>query len=74
MIVCLGRIAAKAIIQENFKITEQHGQWFQRGGVQMTAIYHPSALLRDEGKRPETFVDLKKIQAKIREICTHTPC
>ena len=38
----------------------------------MTAIYHPSALLRDEGKRPETFVDLKKIQAKIREVCTHT--
>ena len=74
IIICLGRIAAKAIIQENFKITEQHGQWFQRGGVQMTAIYHPSALLRDEGKRPETFVDLKKIQAKIREICTHTPC
>lgn len=74
MIVCLGRIAAKAIIQENFKITEQHGQWFERRGVQMTAIYHPSALLRDEGKRPETFVDLKGIQAKIREICTHTPC
>ena len=72
IIVCLGRIAAKAIIQEDFKITEQHGQWFERGGVQLTAIYHPSALLRDEGKRPETFVDLKAIQAKVREVCTHT--
>lgn len=47
---------------------------FQRGGVQMTAIYHPSALLRDVEKRPETFVDLKAIQAKVREICTHTDC
>ena len=46
----------------------------QRGGVQMTAIYHPSALLRDVEKRPETFVDLKAIQAKVREICTHTDC
>ena len=50
----------------------EHGQWFQRNGVQMTAIYHPSALLRDVSKRPETFQDLKSIQAKIRELCPHT--
>ena len=74
LIVCLGRIAAKAIIKEDFKITAEHGKWFQRGGVQMTAIYHPSALLRDVEKRPETFVDLKSIQAKVRELCQHTEC
>ena len=72
IIVCLGRIAAKAIIREDFKITSEHGQWFSRGGVQMTAIYHPAALLRDVHKRPETFEDLKAIQAKIRELCDHT--
>ena len=72
LIVCLGRIAAKAIIKEDFKITVEHGQWFSRGGVQMTAIYHPAALLRDESKRPETFQDLKAIQAKVRELCSHT--
>lgn len=72
IIVCLGRIAAKAIIKEDFKITLEHGQWFERGGVQMTAIYHPAALLRDERKRPETFEDLKEIQEKIRELCEHT--
>lgn len=72
MIVCLGRIAAKAIIKEDFKITSEHGQWFARGGVQMTAIYHPAALLRDVNKRPETFEDLKSIQAKVRELCEHT--
>lgn len=74
IIVCLGRIAAKAIIKEDFKITQEHGQWFQRGGVQMTAIYHPAALLRDEQKRPETFLDLKSIQAKVRELCEYTEC
>ena len=68
VIVCLGRIAAKAIIQEDFRISSQHGQWFTRNGVQMTAIYHPSALLRDVSKRPETFEDLKAIQAKLREL------
>ena len=72
MIVCLGRIAAKAIIKEDFRITAAHGQWFERRGVHMTAIYHPSALLRDLSKRPETFSDLKSIQAKIREVCSHT--
>ena len=72
IIVCLGRIAAKAIIKEDFKITSEHGQWFARGGVQMTAIYHPAALLRDVSKRPETFEDLKSIQSKIRELREHT--
>ena len=74
IIVCLGRIAAKAIIKEDFNITQEHGQWFQRGGVQMTAIYHPAALLRDEQKRPETFLDLKSIQAKVRDLCEYTEC
>ena len=72
IIVCLGRIAAKELIREDFRITAEHGQWFERGGVQMTAIYHPSALLRDVSKRPETFEDLKSIQARIRAVCTRT--
>ena len=69
LIVCLGRIAAQRIIDQEFRITRQHGQWFRRAGVWMTALYHPSALLRDPSKRPETFVDLKGIQAKVRELC-----
>ena len=36
--------------------------------------YLAVSLLRDAEKRPETFVDLKAIQAKIREVCTHTDC
>ena len=72
IIVCLGRIAATRIIDKDFRITRQHGQWFDRAGVQMMALYHPSALLRDPSKRPETFVDLKSLQAKIRELSPDT--
>ena len=72
IIVCLGRIAAMKLIKEDFKITREHGQWFEKAGVQMTALYHPAALLRDPRKRPETFADLKALQAKIREICDRT--
>ena len=67
IIVCLGRIAAKRLIDPEFRITRQHGTWTQKGGIWMTAIYHPSALLRDVSKRPETFEDLLSIREKIRE-------
>ena len=72
IIVCLGRIAAIRLMKDDFKITREHGQWMEKAGVWMMAMFHPSALLRDPSKRPESFVDLKILQAKIREICTHT--
>ena len=72
IIICLGRIAAMRLIKPDFKITREHGQWFDRSGVAMTALYHPAAILRDPRLRPVTFEDLKTVQAKIREICTHT--
>ena len=71
IIVCLGRIAAMKLIREDFKISREHGQCVEKGGIWFTALYHPSALLRDESKRPDTFRDLKKLQAKVREVCDH---
>ena len=68
ILVCLGRIAAMRLIREDYRITREHGQWVQKEGIWMTAIYHPSALLRDLGKRPETFDDLLSIRNKIREL------
>ena len=69
IIVCLGRIAAARIIHDNYRITREHGSWTQQKGIWMTALYHPSALLRDESKRPETFDDLRSLRAKILEVC-----
>ena len=67
IIVCLGRVAAKKLIDPNYRITRDHGQWVCSNGVWMTAIYHPSALLRDLSKRPETFDDLLEIRKKYLE-------
>ena len=72
IVVCLGRIAAMRIIRSDFKISREHGQWFEKGGLQMMAVYHPAALLRDPRRRPEAFDDFKGLQAKIRELCEHT--
>ena len=68
IIVCLGRIAAQVVIAPDFRITKEHGTWRCRNGVWLTAIYHPSALLRDLNKRPDTFEDLLEIRNKLREI------
>ncbi len=68
VIVCLGRIAAKKLIDPDYRITREHGTWICRNGIWMTAIYHPSALLRDLSKRPETFEDLLSIREKLREV------
>ena len=66
IIVCLGRIAAMTIINPEFKISRDHGRWYYReDGVKMMALYHPAALLRNPKLRPETFVDLKTLQAEL---------
>ena len=68
IIICLGRVAAKRLIDPDYRITKEHGQWICSNGVWMTAIYHPSALLRDPSKRPETFDDLLSIREKVQEV------
>lgn len=68
IIVCLGRVAAMRIIRNDYRITREHGQWVQKDGIWMTAVYHPSALLRDVSKRPETFDDLLAIRSKMKEL------
>ena len=68
IIVCLGRVAARRIIDPDYRITKEHGSWIIEDGIYITAIYHPSALLRDLSKRPETFEDLTFIRDKIKQL------
>lgn len=72
IIVCLGRIAAMGMIREDFRITREHGLWFDKDGRRMMATYHPSALLRDPSKRPEAFMDLRALRKEIRAVCDST--
>ena len=72
IIVCLGRIAAMALIREDFRISREHGQWFDRDGRRLMATFHPSALLRDVDKRPEAFMDLRALRKEIKAVCSRT--
>ena len=68
VIVCLGRVAAQAVIRPDFRITREHGQWVERKGYWLTATYHPSALLRDPSKKRDAYEDLKKLKSKLEEL------
>ncbi len=68
IIVCLGRISAMRLIKEDFKITKEHGTYFEKGEFLMTAVYHPAALLRDPRKKEDMLEDMKSIKAKLDEL------
>ena len=72
IVVCLGRIAAQALIKPDFRITREHGEWFDISSRRWMATFHPSALLRDPSKRPEAFMDLRVLRQEIRTLCDHT--
>lgn len=72
IIVCIGRIAAKYFIDENFKVTAQHGQWIEKDGRLMMGTLHPAALLRNPSLKSAAFEDALILRTKIEELCTHT--
>lgn len=62
LIVCLGRISAKRLINKNFKISSEHGLWYDLDGIPITAVYHPALLLRDPRKKDEMMTDMRRIK------------
>ncbi len=72
IIVCLGRVAAQKIIDPDFRVTRQHGTFFERNGVYLMGTYHPAALLRNPNEKPNAFSDLLKLRDLIPTVCEHT--
>ena len=73
IVVCLGRIAALKMISPNFKVTKEHGIFFDKQGTLFMGTFHPAALLRYPSNKPEAFEDFVKLRDKVRELCDHTP-
>ncbi len=72
IVVCLGRVAACRIMDPEFKVTRQHGQFVQKNGVWMMGTLHPAAILRNPAQKAEAFRDFLALQDKIKEVCQHT--
>jgi DNA polymerase len=68
MIVCLGRISAMRLIKPDFKITKEHGVWYDKGDYRMSAVFHPSLLLRDPRKKTEMLLDMQAVKAELDKL------
>lgn len=63
VIVCLGAVAAKTLLQTNRGISQFRGQWLEYRGSKLMATYHPAYLLRNPNAKGEVWKDLQKVMA-----------
>lgn len=68
IIVCLGKVAACALIKPDFTMTSEHGKWYKKGNFMMCGIYHPSAILRDPSKKETMYKDMESVKKMLRDI------
>jgi uracil-DNA glycosylase family protein len=72
VIVCLGATAAQSLLGNQFRITRDHGQFFDSPWVPITATLHPSAILRmpdpmhRQAARAQLVEDLKRVGERLR--------
>ena len=72
ILVCLGRVAACRLIAPDFKVTRQHGEFFEKKGMLLMGTLHPAALLRTPSQKPDALEDFLKLREKIGEVCERT--
>jgi len=65
VIVCLGAVAAKTLLQTTKGITHFRGQWLEWRGRKLMATYHPAYLLRNPPAKAEVWKDLQKVMAEL---------
>ena len=68
VILLLGATAAKGVLGPDIRITRDRGKWVERKGVWILPTYHPSALLRDETKKPQAWEDMQSLRDKLVEL------
>ena len=68
IVVCVGRISAQKLIDKNFKVTQQHGQFIDKNGTLFMGTYHPAAILRNPNNKEFAFADWLALRDKIDEL------
>src|SRR5215470_19353961 len=63
VIVCLGAVAAKMLLQTNRGISHFRGEWLEYRQSKLMATYHPAYLLRNPNAKGEVWKDLQKVMA-----------
>jgi len=65
VVVCLGAVAAKTLLNTTKGISQFRGQWLQWRGHKLMATYHPAYLLRNPPAKSEVWKDLQKVMAEL---------
>jgi uracil-DNA glycosylase family 4 len=68
IIVCLGALATRTLIDMNAKITRIRGQWHEKDGILYMPTFHPAALLRDPSKKRAVWEDMKKVKEALQNL------
>lgn len=68
VIVLLGSVALKAILGDEYSITQARGKWIDKKGILYMPTFHPAALLRDDSKKIDFYNDLKEVKRKMKEL------
>ena len=68
IIVCLGAVAAKNLIDSNLSISKQRGNFVKKGNIYFMPTFHPSYLLRNESAKKDVWKDLKEVKSKLGSI------
>lgn len=65
IIVCLGAVASKNLIDPNLSISKQRGIFVKKGNIYFMPTFHPSYLLRNEAAKKDVWKDLKEVKLKL---------
>jgi uracil-DNA glycosylase len=65
VIVCLGAVAAKTLLQTTRGISQYRGEWQEWRGRKLMATYHPAYLLRNPPAKADVWKDLQKVMAEL---------
>jgi uracil-DNA glycosylase len=65
VIVCLGAVAAKTLLETTRGISHFRGEWQEWRGRRLMATYHPAYLLRNPPAKADVWKDLQKVMAEL---------
>ena len=65
VIVCLGAVAAKTLLETTRGISQYRGEWQEWRGRKLLATYHPAYLLRNPPAKADVWKDLQKVMAEL---------
>ncbi len=61
VIVCLGRVAAQNLLGRKESASRLRGRELSYEGTPVVVTWHPAYLLRDPGRKRETWDDIKRV-------------